>query len=417
MKRFLMISFVMLLLLSMSSFATNTRVMTMGDNNTILMDEANIWEFPSRINDYPNIAVGEFGYSGNYFQDFGVHWQFDQVNPWVLGTYFHNSDILFPPSDPYGFGPFFYIFPFNDGGDPSASLLPNQRIDLFYGRKLGAQQNPFGVRLSLIHSSQENKVTGAESKEGFSVYDLALGLTLGGGLTDISLGFMMMSWTDEALLPTAGTTYDESKPSGNYQIYAMGRRFWQLTPTYTAVPHVGLAVGKTEAEYYMEDGAGAADSLFETDKFTFLEIDLGIGLQFAPSNDAMAVIDAGIQYSKLDGEYDNNGVIIDAKGKTFTLPYFKMGADLKVFNWMDLRLGSTSYWDRDSFEASDPGVVLEDFSMNYPSNNTYLGFGFHWGNLHVDTYTDPEVFLNGFNFISGNSSSFNYQLSALYEIM
>ena len=35
-----------------------------------------------------------------------------------------------------------------------------------------------------------------------------------------------------------------------------------------------------------------------------------------------------------------------------------------------------------------------------------------------DTYTDPELFLNGFDFISGNGSGdMNFQLSATYEMM
>jgi hypothetical protein len=417
MRRFLMISFALLLLMSVSSFATNTRVMTMGDNNTVLMDEANIWEFPSRVVDYPNIAIGEFGYP-NSFQDFGVHWQFNQTAPWVLGTYFHNSETILPPVDPFGYGYSFYIFPFNDGGDPTNFLLPNQRIDLFYGRKLGQQQNPFGSRLSIVHSSQEDKVPGQLGTEAFAIYDLALGLTVGGGLTDLSLGFSLMTWTDEDTNPADSSVYDESKPSGNYQFYGMARRFIQLTPTYTAVPHVGFNIGKTEAEYYLLNGG--TDSLAETDKYNWFMIDLGVGLQYAPSNDAMAVIDAGIQYYKLSGDNTTTGTggaTVDANEKVLTIPYFKMGADLKVFNWMDLRLGAESFWDRYSFDAQSGSTIFEDYAQNYPSNETFLGFGFHWGNLHVDTYTDPQVFLNGFNFISGQTSSFNWQLSALYEIM
>ena len=83
---------------------------------------------------------------------------------------------------------------------------------------------------------------------------------------------------------------------------------------------------------------------------------------------------------------------------------------------MDVRLGATSYWDRYSRENTDP-VIADKYNANYSNNDTYLGFGFHWGNLHVDTYTDPEIFLEGFNFISGGESDMNFNISALYEIM
>jgi hypothetical protein len=36
----------------------------------------------------------------------------------------------------------------------------------------------------------------------------------------------------------------------------------------------------------------------------------------------------------------------------------------------------------------------------------------------VDTYTDPEVFLNGFDFISGDGNGdMNFQMSAAYDLM
>ena len=74
MKKMLTVALMMLLMMSINAFASETRVMTMGDNNTILLDDANIWEFPSRINDYPNLAIAEFSYAGdNRFGNFGIH--------------------------------------------------------------------------------------------------------------------------------------------------------------------------------------------------------------------------------------------------------------------------------------------------------------------------------------------------------
>ncbi|MEW5993640.1 MAG: hypothetical protein AB1744_04500 [Candidatus Zixiibacteriota bacterium] len=414
MKRILTISFALLLLMSVSSFATNTRVLTMGDNNTILLDEANIWQFPSRINDYPNLAIAEFADAGgSEFKDFGIHWRFNQDYPWVLGTYFHNSDVIYPMSSPFRS---YYPFPF--GYNPEfvpfdAPLMSNQRIDLFYGRKLGVQQVPFGFRFSLVNSSWKSDIPDNQDEEGFSIYDFAFGLTVGGGMTDLAAGVMFMTWTDHGTNPADSTAYDETKPKGNYLLYGSARHFWQVTPTYTVVPHADLYVGKNEAEYYALV-AGQAE-LQQSDTYNWFGFEVGTGLQYAPSNDAMAVIDFGFQYQKLDGDFDNAATgLVEASSKTLTIPFFRAGADLKVFNWMDARFGATSYWDRNTLEADLP----DDFTMNYANNETYLGFGFHWGNLHVDTYTDPEVFLNGFDFLTGQSSSdFNFRLSALYEIM
>ncbi len=420
MKRLLTIAISLLLLMSASSFATNTRVMTMGDNNMILLDEANIWQFPSRINDYPNLAIAEFAaFDTSEFKDFGVHWRFNRDYPWVLGTYFHNSDVVTPMNSPfrayYGF-PYGYRFnfvPFD------WSLLPNKRIDLLYGRKLGVNQIPFGFRFSMIHSSQQDDDQVSVDEEGFSVYDFAVGITVGGGLTDLSAGLTLMSWKDVGTTVWDQTAYDETKAKGNFSLYGDIRHFWQVTPTYTVIPHASGFIAKAEAEYYDQNVVDETIDLQQTDKYNWFGLELGAGLQYAPSNDAMAVVDFGLQYEKLDGDFSPVGqTTLEASEKCFTIPYFRLGGDFKVFRWMDLRLGATSFWDRCTLENDDP-AVQDKFTENYANNMTYLGFGFHWGNLHVDTYTDPEIFLDGFNFISGRSSSrdMNLKISALYEIM
>ena len=49
----------------------------------------------------------------------------------------------------------------------------------------------------------------------------------------------------------------------------------------------------------------------------------------------------------------------------------------------------------------------------------YTLFGKLRGRLHVDTWTDPDLFLKGFDFISGAGAAFddmNFSISALYEM-
>jgi opacity protein-like surface antigen len=426
MKRILIIAFSLVVLMSMSSLATNTRVKTMGDNNTILLDDANIWQFPSRINDYPNVAIAEIGRASSQLYDsssnfyrFGIHWKFNEDNPWVLGTYLYNSEVVSPRSSPFYDDSEFVYSPYDYGYDsafvPFDTLLQsNQRIDLFCGRLLGPNQIPFGFHFGAIHSSQKYDVPIDKSEEGFRIYDFSAGLTFQAN-TDLAAGLKLMTWTDKA---TNSTTWDQSKPKGNYLFYLRGRHFWQPgPPPWTIIPHAAIYTGKNEAEYYEIVPPDTVSSLAQTDKYSFFSFNLGSGLQYTPSNDATAVLDFGIMYRKLKGEFTpTGGQIREASEKTLTIPYFKAGTDLKVFNWMDLRLGATSYWNRRTLENDDP-TVPDKLIQNYPKNKTYLGFGFHWGNLHVDTYTDPQLFLNGFNFISGQTSSMNAQISALYEIM
>ena len=152
MKRLLIISFA-LALMAASAMATDTRVLTMGDNNTVLLDEANIWMFPSRLYEYPNLAVAEFGIENDDFNQFGVHWKFGTDRPFILGTYFTNESPLYS-----------YWVPFD------WDLLDNRRIDLFYSRPLGGYN--FGMRLGLTHSGQSVEATDDQRKESFRYYEL-----------------------------------------------------------------------------------------------------------------------------------------------------------------------------------------------------------------------------------------------------
>ena len=95
------------------------------------------------------------------------------------------------------------------------------------------------------------------------------------------------------------------------------------------------------------------------------------------------------------------------------MPFWSIGLEADVFKWMDVRFGAVSDWT--SYKTEMPNTFEE--TEKWPDNRTYVGFGFHWGRLHVDTYTDPELFLEGFDFISGNGSSdMNLYISALYEM-
>ena len=90
-----------------------------------------------------------------------------------------------------------------------------------------------------------------------------------------------------------------------------------------------------------------------------------------------------------------------------------------MFRWMDVRFGAISFWNIDKDKEEVPAAARElEVTEKYAENDTFLGFAFHWGRLHVDTYTDPQIVLDGFNFISGSEDAddLNFQVSALYEM-
>jgi len=389
MKKMLTVALMLLLMMSFNAFATDTRVMTMGDNNTVLLDDANIWEFPSRLNDYPNLAIGEFSQVNYYessenFTNFGIHWKFGDDNPWVLGTYFSTLP-FYVPMDKFGdFSSLDLELPFE--------LMENRRIDLLYARQLGG--NDFGMGFSFLHSSETDDFEFDKSKEAFGFYDFTFGLTEGSGQWDAALNIGFGSWTYE---DEDGEAIAE--PDGFMDIGLMGRYFWQQNPNVTLIPHVAVE--------YSKRGLKSGDF---SEEVKATNMDLGCGMNYTPATNVLAVLDFGFRYAKVK-ESDSDD--LDNSYTSWHFPYFKIGLDADVFKWMDIRLGATSFWNSETSEFTSGSKE----NMRYAENDTYLGFGFHWGRLHIDTYTDPELFLDGFNFLSGTSNNMNFQISALYEMM
>lgn len=450
MKKMLAITLCFAMILAASSFATNTRVKTMGDNNLVMVDEANIWLFPGRLFQFPDMAVAEFGNydyyydtrtsGGGGFEDYGsmremgVHWKFgSDEKPFVLGTYLYNSDGQssgeqylgngFPYSlndELYYWGLFnfsssyFGYVPYNSPiGDYS-----NRRLGLFYSRQLGG--NNFGFYFDKLHNSQrfENDEGNTTQNVSFSRYTFGFGLTEAAGQWDVSAKATLISWKDKGFDGT--DELDRTKPSGNYMFDIMGRYFYQYNPTVTFVPHAQVMIGQLKSEDFFNNsnGAGYQDDA-DVFKGNITMFALGSGMHYTPSAGMLAVLDAGFVYSKFKFEETYNVTTTSATYEESytltTLPYVKVGFEGEVFNWMDVRFGATTYWRNFSAEYTDDGENDGKDYYRYPNNMTYLGFSFNWGNLTVDTWTDPELFLRGLNFISGGSTQMNGGISALYN--
>jgi hypothetical protein len=393
MKKLIFLTLVFALLMSTAAFASQIRVLTMGDNHVVLTDDANIWNWPSRLNNYPNLAVAEFQdpTSSNNMYQFGVHWAFGDDQPWVLATYFEDNSTFQP----------YFGYPFT----PTSS---NRRGHFFYAKAMGT--NKFGARLSYYQSGFEETDNGpSQEKESSHYIEASFGLTAADDSWDIAVTGGFGSWED---------TEDDTaitEPDGLVDFSAVGRMFWESGPNYRYVPHAGFEYHKAGANFF------TGDSVDFTQDLTNMTIELGIGQVYTPSNNVEAVLDAGIYISRDKNEVidadSSNVVSFEDKNNFTAIPYFKLGLDAEVLSWLDVRFGATSYWARDKFERTQ-GTFLSEDKANFADNETFFGLGFHWGNLHVDTYTDPRIFLEGLTFISGTTNrDMNFAISAVYDLM
>jgi hypothetical protein len=427
MKKLLIAILGLLMLVAASSFATQTRTLVMGENNMIMVDDANMFMFPGRVNNYPNLALGEFGDGDMY--NFGITWQFNEENPWVLGTFVSYYE---PQYGPYSFWgdelaqfPYYYYYPtmaMAPGSEEQLSDSYARRMHILYGRKLGG--NNFGFSAEVVRASWEAQEDSGDvldydfnPKQSFNQYTFGLGLTEGtSGKWDVGLSFMTGGWTDED--PDGNKI---SEPKGFMDLSLSGRYFWVRNPKVTLVPHARFAIGKRGAEW-LNDPDVSDDN--ETEEYSLTEFDLGCGMNYTPAPNILAVVDFGFSYETVKAEYGGGAAIPDAwKGEEketyFVFPYMKLGFEGEVFNWMDIRAGGyTTLWSNSDKWESDFDV---DETWNTPSMDTYFGFGFNWGKLYLDTYTDPELLLKGLDFISGSGYddggyNMNWQVSMVYEM-
>ncbi|RME19210.1 MAG: hypothetical protein D6800_14570 [Candidatus Zixiibacteriota bacterium] len=387
MKKLIILTIALVAMFSMSVLATETRVLTMGENGTILVDDANIWQFTGRFFNYPDLAIGEFSSMSSYdFPMFGMHFKFGEQKPWVLGTYF-TKEPFNGPQDYRGnsFGNFSQLRSTND-----------RRVDLFYGRQFS--QTNFGFRFGYLQSSVEDDASGSQFKEAWSQYQFDFGITDAAGKWDVAAMLAFGTWDDNT---AAGAT--ETEPDGYVDFSAVARYIYEYDPKYTFVPHVGVAFGKHKE---VDSLAGE----FTDSKLTVL--DAGVGMNYTPTRGVLAAFDFGFQYRQVKND---RGTLGEQKWTDSYLPYWKIGMDAEVFNWMDVRLGATSFWANQKTENT---VGPVESKIHTAMNNTYLGAGLHWGRLHIDTYTDPQIVLDGFNFISGSNDAedLNFQVSVLYEM-
>jgi hypothetical protein len=311
MKRVLILSLVFMLLMGLNTFATQTRTLTMGDNDGIMVDDYNIFRFPGRLFSYPNIAVAEFATTGGAdFQQFGVNWKFGDESPWVLGTYFRNNNFAIIPRDYFGnnltsnnYPNQFGLFP--GPTDPAVINnldMENHRMNLLYGRKLGT--NDFGFQFEYIRSSYARDFNDTSAtpinydvtEEKFGQYTFMFGLTEGGtGQWDLAAGVTLGSWTDKNALDST-----ESKPDGYYDLWAEGRYFWVQNPTITLVPHGMFVVGSRGVKNLNNVNDPNDDFTANNDRFM---LEGGIGMNYTPSSNLLAVMDFGFMYGNVKTEF------------------------------------------------------------------------------------------------------------------
>jgi len=384
------------------AYATETRVMTMGDVNNVVKDDANILLYPSTINYYPKLFLGEVSSSGpakaanDWLYKVGANMQFGEESeyPWVLGAYFStepfNSEIL--------------------GDYRGLNFNNDNRISLYYGRVFG--ETPFGFNFNFYNQSAKNEDDTADYNYTYSLsrYEFVFGISPMEKKLDLAAGIALTTWTDQDYV---GGVFDQvedlSKPKSNMDLYLSGRYWMDPMGGWVLIPHAMLWYSKQGVEMYANDGSDnwAVDY---TVKYTDVMFNLGLGMNYEATENVLLVTDLGFVLESYKDKYEpTGGTATEDKTTYMSLPYFKIGLDGNVFKWLDLRAGVATWWQFDKYEPTP----VESRKYKYAVTDTYFGAGFHWNSLTLDASVTPSWLTTGPYFISGQSTVGDYFINRL----
>jgi len=350
------------LLLASSASATDTRVLTMGENGNIIMDESNVMMYPQTLAMYPNLGV--ININGAGIQSAGDHMKYGGA---TYGGYWMTEEW----SDPY-------LHDYN--GDGVKGL--DQKITMLYARDLGGM--PFGFSFSLYGNKDEHKNDGNPSHSG-------LGLKIGAGLTfmetlETSLQFGMLSWEQKN---AAGDKVAENE--GGTQIMIMARWWHEMNEGMTLVPHFVFDMNSS--------GVKPAGGGSTKDDMTL--IDLGVGYNMKIAEKAMMVEDFGVQFV--------SHKVGDVEMSDNLLPYFKGGMEVAVSEKFTFRFGGVKEWTTDTEKDGN-----KEHNTSGASTRMYIGGAYVRGPFVMDMNVEPAIFTNGPYILSGKGGAWASNVSLAY---
>lgn len=379
MKKLLLGTLTLVLIFALAGWATETRVTTLGMANNIVMDDYNIFWYPSVINMYRNLVAGEVA-SASYVYPavysppantellfrVGSHYDFGEDNG-VVGVYIDRMGMMQLDGAP----------------DVNGDGMVDSRLMLFYGRPFG--NTDFGVKLDVYHDSYKVDGNSADKTEqANTALGIKVGLTLNQNL-DLALGFGYATWTNK---DTNGD--DVTKPESNMDLNLMGRYWYEYSNMVYFIPHLGF-------DYMTSGYKDAGDNKTKTNSMT---IDLGCGANIRPEEHILLLFDLGIDFTSMtDKDEPASGSSTELKSSYIQLPYYRVGFEGYVTDWWTVRLGAMKTWLNISEEQ--PAATIYKLKWGATSTETYLGSGFMFGNLCLDAWLDPMFVLKGPNFVSG----------------
>jgi hypothetical protein len=365
--------------------ATVTRMMGLGgaDVTYITKDQSNSNVWPQLIKKYGDRAGAELGNGRN-------GWDANAV--WATYDFGDEKSVLY--------------FGLNKNQVNKYTEMPdavgdgngvNNAFNIKYGRPLG-ENMLIGAAVTYASEGYKAKNPGAkETNVNASDFGIDLGVSCMKNNWDAVIGFDMGSFTNE------GPSGKITEPNGLMGLHFDGRWMYNYSDKASLIPNLRFSM--------LNDGSKASGGV-ET-KHTTTAFSIGAGHNWWPTDNALVIFDFGFAMTSTKHEFKPaTNPKSDSTSSWSAMPYWRVGAETKIFGWLDGRVGAQRYWG--SMTPNGDQTTEETYSQIQTS--TYVGATAHWNRLSLDLLVHPNFFENGPYFVSGATTGGMFeQVSLVYD--
>jgi len=363
-------------------FASDTRIVSMGNANALVKDYYNITIFPSAIIEYPNHIM--IGFGGNQFSYIDDGITIDE--PFVGSTFGLKSG---------------HTFGLIVGGKQQqlqyTPIPVDYQFDLFYGKEFGA----YKIGLKFHRASGLKKVSGYADATSYNNYEQSVGEN---GVT-VGIG---MNVQDTGLLETA-ISYNTigfknergneklSQPEG-YKTFAVESRvFYEYDLKTHFIP------------YFLFQTDGMGRQVFQqsqriyTETETINTIILGLGINHKPTENMLLI--GGLAYVNMSSDSKlspREGEEVPTKGSVTYLPMAQFGFETQLKSWIFFRCGMQKLIGSESSEEKEGNDTIKT-ELGSSLFGYSVGLGIHVKGLMFDFTVDQDFLKRGPYLLSGAS--------------
>lgn len=405
MKRTVVLLFALSFLITSAGFSTITRVKTMGRVNQYILDDANVFLYPSMIVKYSNRFLFDAGEDGTLplSQQIGVR-GFNGIAGgffYGLDDYNHLGFVVNANDRSSGNGMTVGV-----GGMYTFPVTLDDFIGIFYG--YDAEMVDVGVEIDL--SSSKNSATApdtAKFEDTVSKFGIRGGITYdmtNGDMFNAAFTFLNTSFTDES----PGVSDPVAEADGYKTIAASARLFHKANEEVTLVPAFEW-VNMTEGVNW--DSGTDADTDKELDEHKTNQIFASLGANINPNEKTLVVAAAGI---KLESEETTDQGEKQSDDSFKYLPFLKAGIEAEVKSWCDFRAGVEKQLWSSKHEPDTPSTGNPTTETGGSDFQGFIGAGFYVADLVIDAQISTDFLHRGPYFISGSAADLNSRITLLY---